>query len=284
VSGVPRGAGRCPARLSQDDAGAGRRRRSLRRGGRRGLLRSGRRHALLPTILAILAATLLLAGCGSGDPAQRPAAPATKQPSSTEGQVLVAALGDSINAGSPLWDPNPQTRAAIGARIDERSQWEYWAARRNPRVRFRNCGVFGERTDEIAARLDRCAGGARALVVQGGINDIVQGRPVDAAARDLEAMVRRGKARGLGVVLVEVLPWNNGYPQAAPFIEELNRRIGEIGRRQRVGVLPWFRTLQDPAKPGRMSPQLTEDGDHPSVEGYRRLAATVRLPVGSAGR
>jgi len=237
----------------------------------------------LLAVTLVVAGLVLLAGCGTENTERQPqvtgsvAAPA-------RGAVLVAALGDSINAGSPLWDPNPSTREQIGARVDERSQWEYWVTRSTPGIRFRNCGVFGERTDEIAARLDRCVSGTKAVVIQGGINDIVQGRPVADAARDLEAMVRRTKARRLGVVLVEVLPWNNGFPQAAPFIEELNRRIHEIGARERVAVLPWFGTLEDKAKPGRMAPTLTIDGDHPSIEGYRRLAATVKLPVVPAGR
>lgn len=239
-------------------------------------------------LVGLLLAAALISGCGDREASDRgatkPAAPTAASQARPAGSILVAALGDSINAGSPLWDPNEQRRAAIGARADERSQWEYWAQRRMPELRFRNCGVFGERTDQIAARLDRCAGGAKALVVQGGINDIVQGRRVADAARDLEAMVKRGKARGLGVVLVEVLPWNNGHPQAAPFIEELNRRIGEIGARERVLVLPWFKALEDPRNPGRMAARLTDDGDHPSVEGYKRLAETVRLPVPAAGR
>src|SRR5205085_5281451 len=90
---------------------------------------------------------------------------------------IFACLGDSITAGSPLCDPYPEVRAAIGSAADERSQWLWWAARRDPRLELRNFGVYGERTDEIAARLDRAAGGVDVLVVQGGINDVVQGRP-----------------------------------------------------------------------------------------------------------
>ena len=75
--------------------------------------------------------------------------------------ILVAALGDSIHAGSPYWDPDPDVRARIGDELDEQSQWEYWAARKDPRLRFRNCGVYGERTDEIAKRLRRAARAAR---------------------------------------------------------------------------------------------------------------------------
>ena len=190
---------------------------------------------------------------------------------------LVAALGDSITAGSPLWDPDPAIRARIRD-ADPRSQYEYWAERRLPGVGFRNCGVFGERTDQIAARLDACADGAEALIVQGGINDIAQLRRVRTAARNLRAMVRRGKELGLEMVLVEVLPWNNGYPGADLRISGLNRLIGEIGRDERVPVLPWYGTLDDPDRPGRMKPDWTIDGNHPSVEGYRRLAETVELP------
>ena len=84
-------------------------------------------------------------------------------------------------------------------------------------------------------------------------------------------MVRRGKELGLEVSLVEVLPWNNGYPAADLRIRRLNRLIAEIGRDERVPVLPWYRTLEDPPPPGRMRPDWTVDGNHPSVEGYRLL-------------
>src|SRR5256885_11163229 len=46
-----------------------------------------------------------------------------------------------------------------------------WAARRHAGFEFRNHGVCGERTDEIAARFDDAVEGASLLVVQGGIND-----------------------------------------------------------------------------------------------------------------
>ena len=34
-----------------------------------------------------------------------------------------------------------------------------------------------------------------------------------------------GDERGLRVAIVEILPWNNGYPDAAPAIDDLNRLI-----------------------------------------------------------
>jgi len=191
----------------------------------------------------------------------------------------VAALGDSITAGSPLWDPDPEVRRAIGAALDERSQWEWWAARADPGLEIRNCGVYGERAEEIERRLAACVVSVDALVVQGGINDVPQGRSVEAAAAALRRMVRRGLALGLGVALADVLPWNNGWPTREPAIRRLNELVEAIGREEGAPVLPFHATLEDPARPGRMRAEWTDDGDHPSVEGYRRLGELAfRLP------
>ncbi len=204
-----------------------------------------------------------MVGCGSGE---------TTSTSASGGRpVLVAALGDSITAGNPAYDPDPAQRRALGFGDDERSQYEYWAQRADPGLAFRNCGVFGERTDEIAARLDRCADDADAVVVQGGINDIAQGRPVRDAAADLDSIVARGKRLGLDVYLVDVLPWNNGHPAADRPIAELNRAIAAIARDEDVPLIGFHDELEDPGEPGVMSARLTADGDHPSIAGYRRL-------------
>jgi lysophospholipase L1-like esterase len=194
-------------------------------------------------------------------------------------EVVVVALGDSINAGSPLWDPDPDVRAQIGDALDPTSQWEHWAARRDPRLRFRNCGVYGERTDEIAARLETCAAGADVLVVQGGINDIAQGRDVEPAAENLRGIVRRGKEAGLRVALANVLPWNRGWPRTEAPIGRLNGLIDEVAAAEDVPVLDFYGTLQSHDEPGRMRAEWTDDGDHPSIEGYRRLGELAfRLP------
>ncbi len=185
--------------------------------------------------------------------------------------MIVCALGDSITAGSPGFDPDPAERRRRGFGDDPESQWEHWAALAHPRLEFRNHGVYGQRTDEIAARLDRCADGADLLVVQGGINDIAQGRPVEPAAEQLRGMVRRGHELGLAVVLADVLPWNNGWPDAEPKICRLNELVHAIAREEGVPLLPFHDTLEDPDRPGRMREEWTAEGDHPSVDGYRRL-------------
>ncbi len=178
--------------------------------------------------------------------------------------TVVAALGDSITAGSP-WDDDPE----VG--------WPAAAAAADPSLRFVVRAAYGQRTDEIAAWLEDAAAGADVLVVQGGINDLAQGRTPAEAAANLGAMVERGRALGLRVAVANVLPWNNGWPDAEPRIRELNRLVDGLG----APVLRFHETLEDPERPGRMREDWTVEGDHPSREGYRRLGEVAfRLPPG----
>jgi lysophospholipase L1-like esterase len=190
-------------------------------------------------------------------------------------RIVVAVVGDSISAGSPLWDPDPVVRARIPA-PDERSQWQWWASQADPRLEFRTTAVYGERTDQIARRLDLVLDRADVLVVQGGINDVVQRRPPEEAARNIDAMLERGRAAGLAVAVTDVLPWNKGDARTAADIVALNALIGQLG----VTLLPFHDTLADSADPARMRNGLTDDGDHPSIDGHRLLGERAfRLDV-----
>ena len=129
--------------------------------------------------------------------------------------MIVACLGDSITAGSPLWDPGPGGARAASTRRTSAASGSGGRRAATASLELRNHGVYGERTDEIAARLETAVEGADALVVQGGINDVVQRRPVEEARAQPR---RHGRARharlGLRVALADVLPWNNGDGRA----------------------------------------------------------------------
>jgi lysophospholipase L1-like esterase len=192
--------------------------------------------------------------------------------------IAVAVAGDSISAGSPLWDPDPAVRARLPA-PDERSQWQWWASQADPRLEFRTTAVYGERTDQIARRLDLVLDGADVLVVQGGINDVVQRRPVEDAARNLGAMLERGRRARLMLAVADVLPWDNGDERAAGDIERLNAQIRQLAETAGAALLPFHDTLADPADPTHMRDGLTDDGAHPSIEGHRLLGEQAfRLP------
>ena len=191
--------------------------------------------------------------------------------------MIIGCLGDSITAGSPLWDPDPEVRAKI-EQPDERSQWVWWAMRMHGDLDLRNHGVYGQRTDEIARRFDAAVAGAEALVVQGGFNDIVQGRPVEQTAANLAGMVHRARNAGLRVALVDVLPWNNGDARAASDIARLNELIRSIADNVGVPLFAFSEVLADATRPTRMREDLTVDGDHPSVEGHRLLGERAFRP------
>jgi lysophospholipase L1-like esterase len=198
-------------------------------------------------------------------------------------RIVVLTVGDSISAGNPGWDPNPELREREGDNPE--SQYQYWAALMDPRLEFRNHGVGGEVVSEIAARLEDGVAGADVLVVQGGINDVVKGRPIYAAADGLRQMVARGQELGLGVVITDVLPWNRGWPDAEPKIRALNELIAGIASDAGIEMLPFHDTLEDPEHPGRMKAEWTPDGNHPSVTGHRRLGELAfHLPSGWEAR
>jgi lysophospholipase L1-like esterase len=198
--------------------------------------------------------------------------------------LIVATLGDSITAGTPGWDPNPAVREAEAA-TDPQSQYQYWAALKHPDLEITNHGINRQRTDEIAARLEAAAQGARVIVLQGGINDIVQGRAIEDAASDMDSMVAAALAFGLRVLIAELLPWNNGWPDGDPKIVALNGLYRDGAESRGVSVLPFYATLEDPSRPGRMREEWTSDGTHPSVEGYRRLGEVAfALPADTSYR
>jgi lysophospholipase L1-like esterase len=122
------------------------------------------------------------------------------------------------------------------------------------------------------------------VIVQGGINDIVQSlrQPaalrrltINEAATNLGRLVESARRLDLRVLVANVLPWNRAYPAAAPLIDQLNRRIRVTAKLERVPLLDFNAALASHANPDLMPAHLTADGDHPSIAGYRLLGALV---------
>ena len=221
----------------------------------------------------LVAALVGLSACG-GDDSQAPPEP----------PPIVAALGDSITAGALGWSPNPELREVIAERgqLTRESQWEYWAGRATDEAfRFRNCGVEGDRTDEIEARFEQCTEGAEVVVVQGGTNDLAQNRTAATAAQNILDMVRRAKDAGLRTLVTTVPPIAARYPKLASEVRRLNELIVALAGEEDVPVIDFFRLLEDPRRPDRMAGRWTDDGVHPTVDGYARIgraAARVMEP------
>ena len=127
------------------------------------------------------------------------------------------------------------------------------------------------------------------MIVQGGINDIAQTLGTDpqamsdtvaAAAANIDGMLAEAGEMGLEAAVANVLPWNNGHPAADEPIDELNAEIAEIAKRRGVPLLDFHDALEAKDEPGTMAPEYTDDGDHPSIEGYRVLGELVAKELG----
>jgi lysophospholipase L1-like esterase len=92
-------------------------------------------------------------------------------------------------------------------------------------------------------------------------------------------MLARGRAAGAALAVADVLPWNNGDERAAAGIVRLDELIREVAASAGATLLPFHATLADPTDSRRMKTALTNDGDHPSIEGHRLLGERAfRLP------
>src|SRR5262249_49646509 len=85
------------------------------------------------------------------------------------------------------------------------------------------------------------------------------------------------------VLIADVLPWNNGWPEAEPNIRRLNALIAEIAHDEGIPLLAFHDTLEDPDRPGRMREEWTFEGDHPNEDGYRLLADVVLRELRTSG-
>ncbi|SOD65077.1 Lysophospholipase L1 [Streptomyces zhaozhouensis] len=124
--------------------------------------------------------------------------------------------------------------------------------------------------------------GARALVVQLGINDILlEPRVTDPRAilRGLDRLADEAAAEGLRVLGCTLAPFG-GHPAWTPEWEEIRLRVND---RIRAGglfdaVIDFDAALADPSSPHLMLPAFDSgDGLHPNDQGFRAMAEAVDL-------
>jgi acyl-CoA thioesterase-1 len=195
------------------------------------------------------AAALALSATLGGGPAAR-----------ASGLPVVAILGDSITAGYGL-----PAREALPARL----QGEL--ARLGEPARVVAQGVVGDTTAGGLARVDRAAQGAQVCVVALGGNDLLRGIDPGRVRANLDAIVRRLKARHVTVVLagLQVPPILQGRYATA-----FDDAFASVARAEKVLFVP------DMLAGVTLNPDLNQpDGIHPNARGVeviaRRLAPVV---------
>jgi lysophospholipase L1-like esterase len=209
----------------------------------------------------------------------------------------VVVLGDSITDG-------------FGAQPDTNLRWtDHLAARLRAQpgteqVAVLNAGIGGNRllTDGLGpnalARFERdvlSQPGVTHLIVLEGVNDLgtlTRDAPatpeqhaalVAQAIEALRQIVLRARARGIVAIGGTILPFgSSGYYHPPPETEAdrqaINGWIRAPGHFD--AVIDFDAALRDSADPGRLRTELDSgDGLHPSLDGYRAMAAAVPLDL-----
>ncbi|HET7607967.1 MAG TPA: GDSL-type esterase/lipase family protein [Gammaproteobacteria bacterium] len=145
-----------------------------------------------------------------------------------------------------------------------------------------NFGWGGDRTQNILWRLDNGElprAGPKVFVVQAGTNNLADFASADervaAIAAGIEAIVERCRrhAPEALVVLTGAFP-RRDRPEFNSSIAAINAKLAAFGARQGVRYLDISERLVDAR--GALSPQMSDDGLHPSLAAYQIWADALK--------
>jgi lysophospholipase L1-like esterase len=157
---------------------------------------------------------------------------------------------------------------------------DYWVTRAPetffPGRPYIGRGIAGQATPELLWRFqqDVLDLHPRTVVILAGTNDIVLlGRYIGTSETrgNLEKMVELARQHGIRVVLCSLLPVSFAGPhwqkRATDSIEAMNAWLQSYAAQHNVVYVDYFDALAD--TDGRLLPDLSPDGLHPNVAGYR---------------
>lgn len=157
---------------------------------------------------------------------------------------------------------------------------DYWASLR-PQFfsdnNFVGRGISGQTTYQFLVRFrsDVVALNPKAVVINGGINDIAQNNYIyneDTTFGNIVSMAEIAKANGIKVILTSLLPSNSCYwrldiKEVADKVASLNARIKEYAQQQGYPYIDYYSQMISQPDRGIIS-AYSNDGVHPTIEGY----------------
>ena len=209
------------------------------------------------TSLKIVALLLLYFAGGELSAADSATSNAATQTAQARGRIVI--LGDSITAGYGV-DPAQAYPALLQKKIDAAG------------LPFEvvNAGVSGDTTAGGLRRVDWILSkGADVLIVALGGNDGLRGVPPKQTEANLNAIVKRARAKipGLAVIVAGMeMPANFGRD----FVEQYRAVFPRVAAENNAALIPFL--LE---KVGGMEKLNQPDRIHPNAEGHKRVAENV---------
>lgn len=188
--------------------------------------------------------------------------------------TVVAALGDSTTAGTPLF--KSPVEAPPDGEGDATAPFPYWLEQAHPEWDVRNLGVNGERTDQIRARWARDVAplAPAAVIIIAGVNDVYQGRPIDHVTTELRAMYDLAAEAGIPVVAGSIVPYNTATPEQNAKMRAINDWIrAEAARDANITFADTRAAAARDDNPDLL--RSSPDDLHPDKDGYRRMAEAI---------
>ncbi|WP_372840582.1 arylesterase [Phaeovulum sp.] len=178
--------------------------------------------------------------------------------------LQIVALGDSLTQGYGLAPEDglvPQLQA--------------WLVAAGADVVVQNAGVSGDTTAGGRARLEwSLAGGADALIVALGGNDLLRGLPPEVSRANLDAILSEADARDLPVLLVGLpAPSNYGAEYQTAFDAIFPDLAAAHGALLLENLLAPIMALSAQERSARELMQ--SDGIHPAPEGVQMVVAQL---------
>jgi lysophospholipase L1-like esterase len=139
---------------------------------------------------------------------------------------------------------------------------------------FINKGINGDSTDGMLGRFRTSVEAERPdyVIIWAGINDLYAGREPRQVMENLTRLYARALETGSKPIACTLTPTEADDGMNAR-IKELNALITEYCDDKGIMIVDLFSSLAGPD--GRLNPLYSDDGVHPSPQGYAAVARTV---------
>jgi lysophospholipase L1-like esterase len=202
-----------------------------------------------------------------------------------------AALARYRDANAALGAPKPGEQRVVFYGNSITDFWAQYFPTMFPGKPYVGRGISGQTTPQMLVRFrqDVIALHPAAVVILAGTNDIAGNTGPSTLAMiedNLVSMVELAQANGIRVVLSSVLPaydypWKRGL-EPAPKIVALNVWLKVYAAAHDVVYLDYHSAMADERMGLRR--ELSEDGVHPNVAGYRVMAPLAEQAIAAALR